>query len=287
MPKLKGAPMKLTFSFFSFLLSFPLTSAEAALFTRPSECAAAAADLVRVAVKQGRRHVAVVPFRDTSGNLSRDGAIISERLVAYLTEGGALDVVERSHLEAVMEELRLGITGGVDPATVKRLGHFLGVDAIVTGSAVQLTDNEVEVHARLIDVETARVLWAATARVPKDWSDFENASIWAVVAPPIPVFPEERRRPDWHDGLRSATAFPAAPVCDSTDDRVIETRARYWALRLRDPGFSNASLRFNPGSEILDPGLRDRFYSRLRAWSDEESIPPLNDTDQKLLARCD
>ena len=67
--------MKISFSFFSFLLLSPWLTAEAGVFG-PPDCAGVAAELARAAVKQHRRHVAVIPFRDTSGNASRDGTII-------------------------------------------------------------------------------------------------------------------------------------------------------------------------------------------------------------------
>ena len=286
LPKLKAAPMKESFSSLLFLLLSPWTTAQAGVFG-PPDCAGVAGELARAAAKGHRRHVAVIPFRDTAGSSSRDGTIIAERLVAHLLENGSFDVVERTQLAAVVDELRLGATGGVDPAMAQRLGRFLGVEAIVTGSVVELVGNVIELHARLIDVETARVLAASTGRVEKDWSDFEAAAIFAVAAPPMPMFPGERRRIDWRDGLHAVMTFPAAPVCDTLDDRVVETRARYWALRLKDPGFSNGALLLNPGSEIKDPGLRERFYSRLRVWYDEESIPPLSEGDKTLLASCD
>lgn len=248
------------------------------------DCSSIAADFSKAANKLGRRHVAVVPFRDTSGKESRSGAVVAERLMAHLLDRGSLEVVERSQLEAVMEELRLGSMGVVDPASVKRLGRFLGVEAVITGTTVDLLGNQVEVHARLIDVETARVLAASTAKIDKDWSDFETSAIWAVTAPPVPFFPGDRRTVEWHDGLNAAGSAPAA--CDTSDARVVDARARYWAIRLRDPGFSPTSVRRNPGSEIADPMLRERFYSKLRMWYDEEHIPPISESDRTFLARC-
>ncbi|MCX5790319.1 MAG: hypothetical protein NTX64_17700 [Elusimicrobia bacterium] len=272
LPKLKAAPMKESFSSLLFLLLSSWTTAQAGVFG-PPDCAGVAGELAHAAVKGHRRHVAVIPFRDTAGSSSRDGTIIAERLVAHLLENGSFDVVERTQLAAVVDELRLGATGGVDPAMAQRLGRFLGVEAIVTGSVVELVGHVTELHARLIDVETAKVLAASTGRVEKDWSDFEAAAIFAVAAPPMPMFPGERRRIDWRDGLRAVMTFPAAPVCDTLDDRVVE--------------FSNGALLLNPGSEIKDPGLRERFYSRLRVWYDEENVPPLSENDKTLLASCD
>ncbi|MCX5790320.1 MAG: hypothetical protein NTX64_17705 [Elusimicrobia bacterium] len=250
-----------------------------------------AVHLARAAAKEGRRRVAVVPFRDSGGNFSRAGVVVAERLTATLIESGSLDVIERNQLQAVTEELRLGSAGAFDPVTVKRLGRVLGVDALVTGTALELLSNQIEVHARLIDVETARVLGAGTARMEKDWSDPDAPGAWVVRPPPLPpAFAEDRSASfDGRAGAgnAAAAAFLESSACDSTEGRVIDVRARYWALRLRSPGFSSAALRSNPGSEIKDPGLRERFYSRLRTWVGEPHIPPLDASDLALLARCD
>ena len=268
-------------------------SAEGAGFRQSTDLETVAARLARAAAKEGRRRVAVVPFRDSSGNFSRAGVVVAERLTATLIESGSLDVIERNQLQAVTEELRLGSAGAFDPVTVKRLGRVFGVDALVTGTALELLNNEIEVHARLIDVETARVLGAGTARMEKDWSDPEAPGVWAVRPPPLPpAFAEDRSASFDFDGRAMAGKAAAAavtdgPACDSTDERVIDVRARYWALLLRSPGFSPASLRSYPGSEIKDPGLRQLFFSRLRQWADEPHIRPLDEKDLALLARCD
>ncbi|MBI4347375.1 MAG: hypothetical protein HY553_11000 [Elusimicrobia bacterium] len=267
----------------SFLLALGLAARPAQAFLGGRDCSSIASDFSKTAHRLKRKHIAVVPFRDTSGKESRSGAIIAERLVAALLHRGSVEVVERSQLEAVMEELRLASVGVVDPAMVKRLGRFLGVDAVVTGTTVELLGSRVEVHARLIDVETARVLAASTANVEKDWSDFETSAIWAVSAPPVPFFPGDVAHVEWHDSLN---ARPAAPACETDDVEVIDARARYWAIRLRDPGFSPHSITRNPGSDIADPRLKERFYSRLRMWYAEDRIPPLTELERTLVARC-
>lgn len=264
------------------LLALLLGAGPALAFLGSRDCSSIAADFSKAAARSKRKHIAVVPFRDTSGKESRSGAIVAERLVAALLQRGTVEVVERSQLEAVMEELRLASVGVVDPAMVKRLGRFLGVDAVVTGTAVELLGSRVEVHARLIDVETARVLAASTAKLEKDWSDFETSAIWAVSAPPVPFFPGDVQSVEWHDGLNSLPA----PTCDTEDTEVIDARARYWAIRLRDPGFSPQSITRNPGSDITDPKLKERFYSRLRMSYGEDRIPPLTERERTLVARC-
>src|SRR5438067_786918 len=104
------------------------------------------------------KRVAVVPFTAPRGAASFSGSIVSERLVIQILARGELDLVERRFLDKILEEQRLGVFGIMDQDTVKTLGKVLGVDAILTGTIVELKGDRVEVNARLIHAETAQVL---------------------------------------------------------------------------------------------------------------------------------
>lgn len=136
-------------------------------------------ELARAAKDARADRVAVMPLKDLSGRPCRAGGVLADRLINGLV-GRGVSVIERGRLEGVLEELRLGATGVLDPKTVKELGRFLGADAIVTGTVVELKEDRVELQARLIDVRTARVLAASSARVRRDWSE----------AGPAPAEPE-------------------------------------------------------------------------------------------------
>lgn len=76
------------------------------------------------------KRVAVVAFAGPQGEAAAE--MLTQSLVAH----GA-DVVERTQLEAVLREQRLGSSGALDPATVRRVGRLLGVDALFLGTVVQ------------------------------------------------------------------------------------------------------------------------------------------------------
>ena len=76
------------------------------------------------------RRVAVVAFSGPQGEAAAE--LMTQSLVAH----GA-DVVERTQLEAVLREQRLGSSGTLDPATVRKVGRILGVDALFVGTVVQ------------------------------------------------------------------------------------------------------------------------------------------------------
>lgn len=71
--------------------------------------------------------VAVVTFSGAGGDLAAD--LLAQSLLAR----GA-NIVERQQLGVIAQEQRLAAAGMLDPATVKRIGAILGVDALFVGS---------------------------------------------------------------------------------------------------------------------------------------------------------
>lgn len=63
-----------------------------------------------------------------------DGKGVSEILVNKLVDSGNFIVVERSKLDAILQEQNLGASGRVDTATAAQIGRLLGVDVVVLGS---------------------------------------------------------------------------------------------------------------------------------------------------------
>ena len=150
-----------------------------------------ARDVARSAEHGGARRVAVIPFTPTGRPDKEGGMILAERLVSSLAGEVSVQIVERTFLDRVLEEQKLGALGLVDPRQTREVGRLLGVDAIVTGTFIALANHHVEVHARVIDSSTARVLGAATVRVDKEWDDdpMPVNALWGVEAPDPRNFP--------------------------------------------------------------------------------------------------
>lgn len=221
------------------------------------------------------KRVAVVPFTAPRGSASFSGAIVSERLVIQILARGELDLVERRFLDKILEEQRLGVFGIMDQDTVKTLGKVLGVDAILTGTIVELKGDRVEINARLIHTETAQVLAADTVRVAKDWEERalgEDASTWIV---PVPDLGDEP--------FKSGSSCMAG--IDEVEKRILDFKARYWAERLKDPSFSMRSLKNNPGSEIRNADTKRRFFMKLHERYDAAARTPLTPAEQAALAK--
>ena len=119
-------------------------------------------------INAGNRHtITVADFTDLQGNVTELGRYISEELSTQLViEAKSFSVVERIQLAAILKEHQISISGLIDPATIRKLGQFAGVDAIVTGTLVPFSDS-VKLTAKVLDVSTAKVMAVSTADLPR------------------------------------------------------------------------------------------------------------------------
>lgn len=125
--------------------------------------------------------IGVVRFVYDKGRVSSGSSIVSERLVTYLVQNGAV-VVERALIEKILQEKKLLQSGIVNVSSLKKFDGVLGVDALVVGTLSDLSDTATEVEARVIRTDTGEVLAAATVIIPREWED----------NPKLPVFTDTR-----------------------------------------------------------------------------------------------
>lgn len=125
--------------------------------------------------KEQKRKIGVIPFSGIRNEGTVFGSYLSEELTSHLFNTQKFDLVEKALMNKVLRELKLGETGVIDPATVKRVGQIAGVDAIVTGTVTDLGPY-VAVNCRLIDIQTGTVLGAASVRIVKD---DEVTALWS------------------------------------------------------------------------------------------------------------
>jgi TolB-like protein len=255
---------------------------------------AMARELAAEARRNGVTRVAVLPFEPADGGSPRDGWNISEKLVTQLVRTGKVQALERSMLRALMSEHRLGLSGALDPATLKRLGRVLSADGIVTGSFTTI-GREVVVNARLINAETGVIVAASERRAGRDWFDLPGLYVpapeFTVEAPRIvPDGEFAQAAPDAEPGLRDALADEgcdgAAEKVDRLENEILDVKARYWALRLKK-GLDMASLKHNPGSTISDAELKQQFFDRMNAWYAQKRVPPLSAAETRRFVSAD
>ena len=100
--------------------------------------------------------VAVLPLADTDGGVTRLGAVLGEGIEAELRRQG-LAVVDRAHLNRLLDEvdLQMALTG--DAKQIGRGGKLSGADVLIVGRTVD-AGKSVLCSAKAVDVRTSRVL---------------------------------------------------------------------------------------------------------------------------------
>lgn len=90
---------------------------------------------------------------------------LGESLTMALVQSGGPPVVERQRLKDLLSEQKLSAAQLTDDDTRVRLGRILGAARMVFGGYMVLGD-EVQVHVRVVDTATARVLFSDEAQAP-------------------------------------------------------------------------------------------------------------------------
>jgi TolB-like protein len=112
--------------------------------------------------------IAVLPFPNADGSCSMLSNFIADELIQSLfnVPGSGLEIVERTQLDTLIEELKLGASGLLNPETTKRLGNLSGVGSLTVGTITVIGDT-VRINARLIATDTGKAISAAAVDVPK------------------------------------------------------------------------------------------------------------------------
>jgi len=107
-----------------------------------------------------RQGIAVWDLEDVSpGGYSNFGEILTSQLSDILARCSTYSLVERSRLQRVLEEQKIGSTRLADPDFALRLGKMTGARLMVFGSYL-IIGPVLRVDIRVVDVETSKVLKA-------------------------------------------------------------------------------------------------------------------------------
>jgi len=138
--------------------------------TYEQQMTAIAQNLSNAAEAAGKKKIAVISFIDLQGRERELGAFLAEELSVDLINMGiskkSFSVVDRQHLQTILEEQQFSASGLMDPATVKKLGQISGADAMIIGNITELQD-EYSISIKLIASESAENLGADRKKFSK------------------------------------------------------------------------------------------------------------------------
>ncbi len=144
-----------------------------------------------------KKRIAVIPFDSEVVSTPNLGRIVGEMFTTALVRLGAFDVIERSKIEAITQELKFQQSGMVDPSTAVAIGKLLGVEYILTGTitefgireekkggilgffknlfgggAKKISKARIKFDFRIIDVATGKIFFADTGEGEEKQSSF-------------------------------------------------------------------------------------------------------------------
>ena len=151
----------------------------------------------QIQAQDAKPRIAVLGFANNStftywgDNL---GGAAADELTTQLVKSGAFSVVERSQVNAILEEQHFGLSGAVDASTAAEIGKILGVQVMLMGSITQFsidrksggvgafrmtyTEAESRMDVRVVSTTTAEILAVAEGQGKKrmggvGWEDFD------------------------------------------------------------------------------------------------------------------
>lgn len=128
------------------------------------------------------KRIAAVEF-SSNRTYKNSGEVVSDEFVLQLMKKG-YSVIERRKIDTILKEQNLGESNRLESSTVKKIGKILGVNVVITGTVIKYQEDqnitvyttdkdgrvtsqiilqqaEVEVSARMFDVETGEIVWTA------------------------------------------------------------------------------------------------------------------------------
>jgi tetratricopeptide (TPR) repeat protein len=111
--------------------------------------------------------VAILPFQfiGSDPQYAPLGRAMAEFLVHDLSQTDRLKVLERAQVQLLLDEMKLGASGAVDPNTAARTGRMLGAERVVQGS---MDGGEASLSLETMIVRVREGLWPREAPASAD-----------------------------------------------------------------------------------------------------------------------
>lgn len=207
----------------------------------------------------GTNTLMVLYYQNKTGDVAMDPLQkgLTLMLITDLSQVGGLQIVERVKLQALTEELRLGVSGIVDPATAPRAGKLVGARWVVGGDLAAPQPERLAIASRLVDVPTTNLIGQPTAEgALAEFFQIEKNLVYEIVKNlKISLTPEAQ------EALRKpfSTSFTAvidlSLGVDASDRGDYFTAADYYSEALQeDPTIPIAAAALK---ELRDRGLLD------------------------------
>jgi iron(II)-dependent oxidoreductase len=125
-----------------------------------------ARDIAGGAAKGRIPRLAVEPFADPEGNVSRLGRVLANEVTAELAADRSVRIIDPQQLAAYLGRQQATLLSGLSQDRLARAGKELGIDGVVGGSVAE-SANQVRLTVKLISVKTGHLVAAAKTTLPR------------------------------------------------------------------------------------------------------------------------
>jgi TolB-like protein len=195
---------------------------------------------------RGSNTLTVLYFRNTTGqeglNPIRKGLTLM--LITDLTHLKGLQVIERIKLQALLEEMRLGEAGLVEPDTEPRIGSLLGAEWLVGGDIMGDASVLLRIDSKLLDIPTSQVLGQPGAEGQlSELFRIEKELLFGIIELlRIEITPEEREILERPCSTNTEALINLFQGIDASDHGDYEQAAAFYEKALQDdPEICSAS----------------------------------------------
>jgi hypothetical protein len=110
--------------------------------------------------------IAVADFVNDTGEVSKLGRYIADKITPYFAGSRQFSVMERVLINKVIEEQQFQVSSFVDESSTQEFGKFIGAETIITGKVSELADI-FYIHAKAVGVARGNLLVSVDAEVDR------------------------------------------------------------------------------------------------------------------------
>ena len=243
------------------ILAFQALAVLAVSAAQAADYKVLAADLALTARANGITRVALASFTAPAGSES-EARLAEEKTSSGLAAQKDLEVLDQAALEAYA-----GARNWLD-----RLPSKMRPQAFIKGSVFQ-DGEDITLMVKLVDARSGRVLGSMEVKSRARFTDLPavpDINWGSPVA--MGAMREDFRDAPSDDAFNCQAAFKEITRLNTA---AVDLKARYWARKMKEPGFSFGSLSRNPGSEIKDFQVKHQFYELLAKYHEQDLAPSI------------
>lgn len=229
-----------------------------------------AGSLARTARMNGISRVALWTFSPAAGT-ENEARFAEEKLAGGLASQEGLEVLDRAALQ---------VHTGSNDGWMAKMPSKMRPQAFIKG-AVFRDGGEITLLVKLVDARSGRLLGAMEVKSKALLTELPAVPDINWGAPPsLAAMRDDFRDAPSDNGLDCDGSFREMSRLNAA---AVDLKARYWARKMKEPGFALGSLTRNPGSEIRDYQVKQKFYELLALYHAQDETAALPEAQVKKL----